>query len=106
MWPYPQGKSSPYQLRRRLGGSQSRAGPSGEAKESRRRIFLENVEKLKAAQKTSWDTDSRSASQDILRLLRNPKIHYRVHKISPMNTILHQLDPAPTFRPYFFQDAF
>jgi hypothetical protein len=33
-----------------------------------------------------WEVDSRSASQEIPRPLWNPKVHYRVHKITPLDS--------------------
>jgi hypothetical protein len=42
------------------------------------------------------ETDSRSASQEILRLLRDPKAHYFVHKSPPLGTILSHMNPVRT----------
>jgi hypothetical protein len=54
-------------------------------------------------QRPPGEAKSHSASQKIPRLLRNPKVYYRVHNSLPLDPILSQLNPiyAPTL--YFFK---
>jgi hypothetical protein len=48
----------------------------------------------------------RSASQEVPRSLRNPKVHYHVHQSSPMVPILSQLNLIHALRSYFLNIHF
>jgi hypothetical protein len=47
-----------------------------------------------------WKVDSHSACQKILFSLWNLKVHYRVHKSSPLDPILSQPNPVRSIDPY------
>ena len=45
-------------------------------------------------QSPSWEANWFAASQEIPRISRNPKVHYRTHKGPPTVSILVQLNPV------------
>ena len=54
-------------------------------------------------QTSSWEANLFSASQEIPRILWNPKVHYHIHKCPPPVSILNQLDPVHTLTSYFLK---
>jgi hypothetical protein len=56
-------------------------------------------------QRPSWEANSFSANQEILRISRNPEVHYRIHKSPSPAPILSHINPAHAPIP-LFEDPF
>jgi hypothetical protein len=54
----------------------------------------------------SWETGSCAATQEIPNILRNPKVHYRVHNSSPLAPILRQINPVHITPSYLYKIHF
>jgi hypothetical protein len=53
----------------------------------------------------SWEAACRSATQEISKILRNPKVYYRAHKRTPLVPNLSQIQPAHSTPSYSFHIA-
>jgi len=51
-------------------------------------------------QSTSWEANSLSATQEVPRLIWNPKVHFLVHISPPLVPVLSQMHLVHTFPPY------
>ena len=64
-------------------------------------LELQQTNKLNSIQQSSsWEADSSSASHKSLRILCNPKVHYRAHNSPTLVSILNNINGIHTPRPF------
>jgi hypothetical protein len=52
------------------------------------------------------ETNTNLVNQEILRILRSLKVHYRAHNSLPVDPLPSQMNPVHVLKPYFFKVHF
>jgi hypothetical protein len=127
---YPQGKNTRSSLNKRIAGLQSRCGRRGEnswpyresnsdpsvvqpivnrypdyAIPGSHRVYV-RCYNLLTQLSPSWEAASCAATQELSRILWNPKVHYCVHKSPPLVPILSHIIPICTIPFYLCKTPF